>query len=590
MKQFLKFTLASIFGFLISAFILIFILIAMITSIASMSSKDTTIVPQQSVLHLNFDNQIVDRGSNNPFDGIDYFSISASAATGLNDVLKNLKKAANDDNISGIFLDLTMLNAGWATTSELRQALTEFKESDKFIICYAEVLTQRAYYLASVADEIYLNPEGAIDFRGINAETIFIKNMLDKLGIDPQLVRHGKYKSAGESLFLTKMSEESREQVLAYIGSIWNNTLADIATSRGLTINHLNDVANDFATRTAEGALEAKMIDGIKHRDELLSLLNEKLGQEENKKISFVSHAKYTNAPMPKNMVTSRSREKIAVIYASGNILSGSGSDRSIGSDGMAKAIREARQDTTVKAIVFRINSPGGSALASDVILREVKLASAVKPVIASMGDMAASGGYYIACGADKIMASPNTITGSIGVFGMLPNMQHFFNNKLGITFDNVKTNDLADFGSLARPMTAREREVIQGGIEAVYETFIGHVAEGRSMPVDVIDDLGQGRVWSGAEARQNGLVDEFGGLNDAIKLAADMSELSDYRIVEYPHRKDFFTQLIEDLGGVHERMIENRLGAAYHYYKQVEELNQMTGILARMPYDITLE
>jgi protease IV len=589
MKQFFKFMFASLLGFIIGSVLLFFLLIGMVVSIASFSKRDTVVVSPNSVLHLSFDSEVVDRGGQ-PFESADFFSMSLGGTTGLNDILSNLKKAGEDENIDGVFLDLGIARAGWATISEIREALLAFRESGKFIVAYGEVYGQSAYYLASVADKIYLHPEGGVDFRGLNAELLFFKNMLDRLGIDAQVIRHGKYKSAGEMFFLESMSEENREQVSSYIGSIWNNIMADVAESRGLTINALNEVANTFSSRNPEMAMESGLIDGIMHRDEVFDAINELLGKETNEKPELITLSNYAKAPLPKSLVAQRGRDRIAVIYASGNILPGQGGAQTIGSAGMAEAIREARLDETVKAIVFRINSPGGSAMASDVILREVKLAAAEKPVIASMGDVAASGGYYIACGADLIVASPTTITGSIGVFGMIPNMQDFFNQKLGITFDNVKTNVFADLATITRPLTQTETDLIQEEIERVYETFIGHVAEGRNMPVSTIDDLGQGRVWSGSEARKIGLVDEYGGLSYAIDQAVEMAGLETYRIVEFPTRKDLLTRLMEDFGGVQERWIKKRLGTAYHYYRQVEEVNQMTGIQARMPYDIILD
>lgn len=472
---------------------------------------------------------------------------------------------------------------------EIRQAMIDFKESGKFIVAYGETYTQNAYYLATVADKVYLHPEGSIDFRGLNSELIFFKNMLEKVGVEPQVIRHGKYKSATEPFFLEQMSPENREQVLSYVSSIWNSVLKGISDSRGLTVNHINDVANAYNTRNAALALESRMIDGIMHRDEVLEELRERLEKDEARDIEFVELSKYMNVPESKEARAPRSSDKIAVIYGMGNILSGSGNERSMGSDRIAAAIREARLDESVKAIVFRINSPGGSALASDVILREVKLASGVKPMIASMGDVAASGGYYVACGADMIVASPSTITGSIGVFGMIPNMQNFFNNKLGITFDNVKTNEYADMMTVSRPLRPNERDIIQENIEQVYSTFTTHVAEGRGISVAQVDSIGQGRVWSGAEAVQIGLVDELGGLTYAIEKAAEKAGLETYRLVEYPTRKDFFTQLLEDFGQVQEVFVKRKLGEAYQYYKQVEQMNQMTGILTRMPYDIII-
>lgn len=579
---------ASMLGFFLTFVILLFIMIGVI---ASMASRDPVRVADQSVLHLTLTTEIVDRGGGSPFESFDFMSFSPRRAIGLNDILSALEKAADDDKIEGVFLDLSIVAGGWSTIDEIRQAINTFKEeSGKFVVSYGEMYMQNAYYLGSVADELYLHPEGAIDFRGINSELAFLKNMLDKLGIDPQVIRYGEYKSAGEPLFREDMSEENREQIRSYINAIWNNVTADIASSRGLTINHVDEAADNLWTRNAELALERQMIDGLLYRDELYDVLRDHIGLEEDDDIEFVTLGSYIEAPDPVDFIRSDADEKIAIVYASGNIISGQGGDRTIGSDRIAKALRQARLDEDVKAIVFRINSPGGSALASDVILREVALAAQEKPVVASMGDVAASGGYYIACAADYIMASPNTITGSIGVFGMMPNMQEFFNEKIGITFDNVKTNRHADFGSISRPLTTREREIIKEGIADVYYTFIGHVAEGRNITESRADELGRGRVWSGAEAMQLGLVDGYGGMRAAVEKAAELSELVDYQTVEYPIRKDFITQLMEGFGGIRERRIEEALGSNYRYYRQLQDVQEMTGILTRMPYDIHLE
>ncbi len=588
MKQFFKFMFASMLGFFLTFVILLFIMIGVI---ASMASRDPVRVADQSVLHLTLTTEIVDRGGGSPFESFDFMSFSPSRAIGLNDMLHALEKAADDDKIEGIFLDLSIVAAGWSTIDEIRRAINEFKEeTGKFVVSYGEMYMQNAYYLGSVADELYLHPEGAIDFRGINSELAFLKNMLDNLGIDPQVIRYGEYKSAGEPLFREDMSEENREQVRAFTNAIWNNVLADIATSRGLTINHVNEAADNLWTRNAELAIEHQMVDGLLYRDELYDVLRGHLGLEEDDDIGFITLGRYIEAPDPADFIRSDADEKIAIVYASGNIISGQGGDRTIGSDRIAKALRQARLDEDVRAIVFRINSPGGSALASDVILREVALAAKEKPVVASMGDVAASGGYYIACAADYIMASPNTITGSIGVFGMIPNMQEFFNEKIGITFDNVKTNRHADMPSVSRPLSAREREIIKEGIADVYYTFIGHVAEGRNITEARADELGRGRVWSGTEARQHGLVDGYGGMRMALEKAAELAELVDYQTVEYPIRKDFITQLMEEFGGIRESRIEAALGDNYRYYRQLQDVQEMTGILTRLPYDIHME
>jgi len=588
MKQFFKFMFASMLGFFLTLVIVFFLFLGIIASLATFLPDEEVDVKKNSVLRLDLDGEIVDRGGRSPFEGFDFLSMQP--ALGLNEVLENIEKAKKDENVSGIFLDLTAMQAGLATIEEIRNALIDFKESDKFIIAYGEAYMQNAYYLGSVADQVYLNPEGAIDFRGINSQLVFLKNLLEKVGIDPQIIRYGEYKSAIEPLIQEEMSEENREQVLAYVGSIWNNILKGISDSRSLSLNHLNDVADNLLTRNAEKALENGMIDGIMYYDEVNDNIRDRLGlEDENENINFISYGKYKKAPLPEELRPAVTKDKIAVVYGMGTIMPGDGGESVIASNRIAGAIREARLDESVKAIVFRINSGGGSALASDVILREIKLAVEEKPVVATMGDVAASGGYYIACAADYIFANPNTITGSIGVFGVIPNMQEFFNEKLGITFDNVKTNELADFASINRPLTQREEQILQEGVDEVYHTFIEHVADGRGLPVETVDEIGRGRVWSGVDAKRIGLIDDFGGLEVAIDKAVELAEIEEYRIVEYPKRKDFFTQLQEQFGGIKDRWIKNRMGEKYKYIEMVQDAEEMTGIQARMPYEIIL-
>jgi len=590
MKQFFKFMFASMLGFFLTLVIVFFIFAGIFASLATFAKTDKVKVDKNSVLHLKLDGEIVDRGGRSPLEDFDFMSIRPSKTKGLNEILENIRKAGKDENISGIFLDLSYMQAGFATIQEIRDALIEFKESGKFIVAYGEYYMQNAYYLGSVADDLYLNPEGAIDFRGINSELVFLKNMLDKVGIDPQVIRYGEYKSAVEPFIQEQMSEENREQILAYVGSIWNNILKDISDSRYLKVNHLNEVADNLLTRDAEKALENGMIDGIMYYDEVKDDIRNRLGLEnDDDDINFVTHSRYKNAPKPEVMRTKSTKNKIAVVYGMGGIVGGDGGETMIASDRISRAIREARLDESVKAIVFRINSGGGSALASDVILREIKLAAEEKPVVATMGDVAASGGYYIACAADYIYANQNTITGSIGVFGIIPNMQELFNEKLGITFDNVKTNEFSDFVSFNRPLTVAEEQIIQESINDVYYTFIEHVAEGRGLPVEAVDEIGGGRVWSGVDAKRIGLIDDFGGLNLAIEKAIELAEVEEYKIVEYPKRKDFFTQLMEEFGGIQDRWIKNRLGDKYKYIEIVKEAENMKGIQARLPYEIIL-
>jgi protease-4 len=589
MKQFFKFMFASMAGFFLMFIIFFFIMIGILMSVASLSKKEIVIVPKNTVLQLKFNEVIPDRSSNNPFETINFFSFQVSNPTGLNEILKSIKKAETDENIKGIYLDLSSVPSGIATVEEIRNALLDFKKSGKFIISYAEVYTQKAYYLASVADSIYLNPEGIVEFKGLNGEVMFYKGLLEKLSVDIQIIRHGKFKSAVEPFVLDKMSDANKEQTLKYLSSIWNHLLDGISDSRKISKDDLNMIADSFRVQKAADAVTNKLADRLVYKDELLALLRTKLGIGEKDKISLMSITKYVNAPDKSKKIT-KSKNKIAIIYALGQIESGKGDDKTIGSDRISEAIRIARLDSTVKAIVFRVNSPGGSALASDVIWREIALAKKVKPVVASMGDVAASGGYYISCAATKIIADPSTITGSIGVFGMVPNLKGLFNEKLGITFDNVKTNNYADFGTVSRALTISEKDIYQKDVENIYLTFIKHVAEGRNMSTDQVDSIGQGRVWSGADAKNIGLIDEFGGLDTAILIAAKLAKIEDYKIMSLPIQKDPFRQLIESLsGGSDDAFLKKELGDAYEYYQYILDVKNMKGVQARLPYFINI-
>ncbi len=590
MKQFFKIMFASMLGTFLIFLIPLIMLFGMISLIGTIGTEKAFDVTENTVLQLKFESEIVDRSSDNPFESFDFMSGKPQSAIGLNDMLKNIKKAAADTNIKGIFLDMTGINGGYATIAEIRNELLKFKESGKFIIAYGESYSQKAYYLASVADEVYLNPVGMIDFSGLNMQSMFFKNLLEKIGVEAQVIKHGDYKSAGEPFYLERMSDANREQMQSIASSMWNSITNDISKSRNLSLNHINNVANGLLTRKPSLALDNSMIDGIKHRDEIMDIIRQKLGLGEKDKINLATYAQYKNAPMPKELLNVGAKDYIAVIYGMGNIISGEGGDYTMGSDRIAEAIREARLDEKVKAIVFRINSGGGSALASDVMLREIKLAAEVKPVVASFGDVAASGGYYVAVAADKIIANPSTITGSIGVFGMIPNMKDLFNKKLGITFDNVKTNTFSDFGATERPLTATEKELIQEMIGEVYDTFITHVSEGRNLPKETVNNIGRGRVWTGSEAKDIGLIDDFGGIEYAIQVAAELAELEKYRIIEYPKQKTFIEMLLADMGGVREYLIKKQLGDDYIFYKQLQNIKESTGIIARIPFEMIID
>ncbi len=589
MKQFFKFMLASMAGFIVTLVILFFLVSIFVASMVSLASKKEVIIEPNSVLHLTFDKAIPERSPAAPFAFSSNNMFRTTNVPGLLETLDLIKKAAEDDNIKGIYLDLSDIPSGLATLEEIRNELLEFKKSGKFIYSYGEVYSQKAYYMASVADNICVNPEGSIDFKGLTGEVMFLKGMLAKLDINAQIIRHGKYKSAIEPFIADKMSEANKEQTITYVGGIWNHMVKQIGEARKIETDKLMSIADSLSLETAEDAVEYGFADQAAYKDQFISMLKSKIGLDEDGKLKLVTLNKYKDTKALK--VEKRSKNKIAIIYAVGDIGGGEGDDETIGSERISKAIRKARMDSTVKAIVFRINSPGGSALASDVIWREVKLAKEVKPVIASMGDLAASGGYYIACAADTIIANPTTLTGSIGVFGIIPDFQKFFNNKLGITFDHVKTNTNSDYISVTRPLTSYETKVMTNSIERIYGTFISHVSEGRSMSVANVDSIGQGRVWCGIDGKHINLVDETGGLRKAIKVAVSMAKLEDYRIVSFPEQKDPFTQILEDISGSEpsESKLREEFGIFYPYYKEIKSLSNMKGVQARLPYSIEI-
>jgi len=575
-------------GFLLAGFLVFIIFLGIIVSAVSMGKKETVAVPQKTILMLTLDQPINDRSSDNPFAHINFSRPDVSAQLGLNDIVSNLKKAASDSKVKGIYLELTDIPAGQATIEEIRNALIEFKRSGKFIVAYSEGFTQKSYYLASVADKIYLNPAGDMVFKGMVGQVMFFKGLLDKINVEAQVIRHGKFKSAIEPFTLDKMSEPNKVQTLTFISGMWNHMLTGISASRKISVDELNAMANEYKIQSPEDAVSMKMVDKLLYKDEVLDELKNRVGAKGTKDLKFMKLGKYARAPESEKK---SSENRIAVIYASGTILSGEGDEESIGSERISKAIRKARLDDKVKAVVLRVNSPGGSALASDVIWREMLLTKKVKPVVVSMGDVAASGGYYISCAADKIYAYPNTITGSIGVFGIIPNMKEMFNKNLGITFDEVKTNPYADYIPVTRPMNDAERKIITRDIETIYSTFTKHVSEGRKMTVAQIDSIGQGRVWSGTDAKRIGLVDEFGGLNDAIAEAAKLAKLKDFRTMELPEQKDTFEQLMEAFSGDNTSVfLKKELGTAYPYFNYLSRMSRMEGIQALMPYEFDIK
>lgn len=589
MKQFFKFVLATVVGIILSTIIIIFVVAGIIAGAAS--SDKTTQVDANSILHIEIKYPISERTPNNPLANLSFLGLDGDKSVGLKDILANIKKAKTDSNIKGILLDESYMLSGQATTEEIRNALIDFKKSGKFVIAYAEVYTKGFYYLASVADKVYLNPKGVFEFDGFSSQTMFFKGALDKLGIEAQVIRVGTFKSAVEPMILTKMSDANRLQVTSYVNSLYDHYLTGISEARHINKDSLFNYANEARIQQPEDALRLKMVDGLKYRDELLAELKSKLGIKQKSDISSVELSEYTKA---ENSSDSKeiSTNRIAVVYASGEITSGEGDDNSIGSETTAKALRKVRMDDKIKAVVLRVNSPGGSSLASDVIWREVMLTKKVKPIIVSMGDVAASGGYYISCAADSIIAEPNTITGSIGIFAILPNMQKLFNDKLGITFDGVKTGQYADLGNTSRPLTPAERQILQNQINHGYDDFTKAVATGRHKTQAYINSIGQGRVWTGEQAVKIGLVDRLGNINDAVKSAAKMAKLKDYRLVAYPEQKSVLNKLGESFSiKMKTRMLKSELGENYPVYEQIKNMTSMMRTpLARMEYDVVIK
>lgn len=601
MREFFKFMFASMLGTLIIGVVLIILFIGSLAALGSafsMEGKPTT-VKNNSVLTIDLGQQVVDRGQKDPLN-LDFGPFKFAAPLGLDDILANIEKAKRDDRIKGVFMDITVVNAGFTTVKEIRDKLVEFKvESGKPVLAFADVYTQKSYYLASVADEVYMVPQGDLDLRGLRSETMFYAGLFEKLGIEVQFIRgsDNKFKSFGEAFIRKDMSPESKLQTSALLNGIWRNYITDVGQQRGLDTAQINAIAAGMLVRKAEDAVRLGLVDSLIYRDQMIDLIKQRMGLDADKDINTVSLAKYTKAYVPKLQIegdhatSGWKQPKVAVVYAQGDIIDGESSDGSIGGTTISAAIRQARKDTSVKAIVLRVNSPGGSGLASDIMWREIVLAKQEKPVVVSMGDVAASGGYYISCAADKIYAEPTTITGSIGVFGMIPNMKGFFNNKLGLTFDGVETHPYAGMLTVNRPLTADEKGIIQGFIDHFYDTFTSRVAQGRGLTQAQVDSIGQGRVWTGTDALRIGLVDELGGFEDAVADAADRAGLAKggYRLVGFPEQKSFMEELQSSLNAKAKGWISNAVfgedARMLQQFEEVRKVRNMSGIQARMPF-----
>ncbi len=594
MKQFFKIVFASMLGFGVTIFLGIFIIVGAIAAMSGGDKDEKDLeLKENSVLYLDFSKGVVDKASSNPLETFDFNSFESTKKLSLKQVIDNLKKAKSDEKIKGAYLDLKGVSMNMANLDEIRAALNDFKSSGKWIVAYGQDVSQSTYYLASVADQIYVYPEGGVEFNGLMTELMFFKGMLEKLEVDVQIIRgkNNKFKSAVEPFMYDKMSEPNRRQITKLLSTIWSNWTEKIADSRNVSVDQLNEYADSLRAFDPQNALKYNLVDGLLFGDQVMDTLKSKLDVADEKDINFISMSKYTRAPetfedgAPKPWEL---KDKIAVIYGAGEIRSGSSDQETMGSKTIVKAIRKARKDSSIKAIVFRVNSPGGSALASDVMWRETQLAKAAKPFIVSMGGLAASGGYYVSCDADRIFAGANTITGSIGVFGMIPNAKNMLNNKLGLTFDGVTTNANSDMGLLTKPLTPFQYGKIQQSVEKVYDTFLGHVAEGRNMTKEEVDAIGQGRVWTGEDAMELGLVDELGGIEDALAYAAEQAGIKDYRLKSFPEKKDPLKEFMKELTGESTSVLMKwKLGELYSAYQMIERLQESDRIQARVPFDL---
>ena len=587
--KFLGNVLAVIVGLFVFGIVAMLIFFGIIGLVASSSEKEVTL-EENSILHLDLNGRtLVERTSEedlvfgsllDPFGG--------ENTAGLVNLKKAIGEAKTNENVKGIYLNAGLIGAGQAGLLELREALIDFKESGKFIVAYDEAYSEGGYFLASVADEIYLNPLGGIDFNGFSSEGIFLKGFFEKVGIKPEVFRVGEFKSAVEPFILDKMSAENRLQTQYFLDDINNHALELIAKSRGIAEDSLVRINHQMLVRKPKDAVTYKLATALKYEDEVHSILKEKLGLKEDDQIATINATDLGGMAKSKNITSSN---RIAVIFAEGEIVDGN-ADGAISSEKFAKEIRKARKDENIKAIVLRVNSPGGSILASDVIWREMSEAKKVKPVIVSMGEVAASGGYYIAAPADTIVAQPNTITGSIGIFGILFNVQELVNDKLGVTTDVVSTGELSDFGNMARPLTEVERTIIQSSVEDGYETFISRVAEGRGMHPDSVRKVASGRVWTGSQAKARGLVDVLGGLDTAIGIAAAKIKVGeDYRVVYYPEKKPWFEELMVSFSDqVQVRILQSQLGEQYPLFQKIQKIKQYQGVQVRMPQDLVIK
>ncbi len=575
-------------GFLLAAFVGIFLLAGAIGALALGGSEESEIaqVPENSILNLKINYTIPERENKGNIDLSLFGMPGFGKEMGVQEIIKKINDAGFDEHIKGIYLTLDLSSQSFANIEEIRKALLAFKKHNKFIVAYAEMMDENGYYLASTANKIYLNPNGTLILNGLASEVVYLKDALDKLGLEPQLIRHGKFKSAGEPFIANRMSKENRAQIESYLGSLYYHFVEQIAIDRKKDKDAVHAIINELKIQQTSQAKALGMIDDVLYEDQVKAELKKLSANNSDKEAHFVSANSYKNP----SVKPSTSDNKIAVLYCNGEIVSGKSSDGNMGSVTICEQLQKIRKDDKFKALVLRINSPGGSALASDVMWREIELIKKEKPVIVSMGSVAASGGYYLAAPANWIIAQPNTITGSIGVFGMLLNAQNLLENKLGIHVETVKFGEFADLGMPNRALNASERQIVQNGVDLIYNDFVEKVAKGRKLKPAQVDSIAQGRVWSGKDALKIGLVDELGGLDRAIAVAAEKAKLTEYRTVQLPTLKEPIEQLFESLSSETEAyFLKQKLGPQYEWFKAIENQCKHQGIQARMDYTLSI-
>lgn len=592
MKDFLKFTLATVTGIILSSIVLF--IISMVTLFGIMSASDTeTIVKKNSVMMLDLNGTLVERTQEDPLGILSQLFGDESNTYGLDDILSSIQKAKENENIKGIYLQASSLGTSYASLQEIRNALLDFKESGKFVIAYADSYTQGLYYLSSAADKMLLNPKGMIEWRGIASAPLFYKDLLQKIGVEMQVFKVGTYKSAVEPFIATEMSPANREQVTAFITSIWGQVTEEVSASRNIPVDSLNVYADRMLMfYPSEESVRCGLADTLIYRNDVRNYLKKLVEIDEDDNLPMVGLSDMMN--VKKNVPKDKSGNIVAVYYASGEITdypsSATSEDGIVGSK-VIRDLRKLKDDNDVKAVVLRVNSPGGSAFASEQIWHAVKELKTKKPVIVSMGDYAASGGYYISCVADTIVAEPTTLTGSIGIFGIIPNVKGL-TDKIGLSYDVVKTNKYADFGNIMRPFNEDERSLLQMMITEGYDTFVSRCAEGRHMTKEAIEKIAEGRVWTGETAKKLGLVDELGGIDKALDIAVAKAGIEGYTIVSYPAKQDFFSSLLDTkpTNYVESQLLKSKLSEFYQQFGLLKNLQEQSMIQARIPFELNIK